>query len=267
MQTKGKFILFSTDEFAMWLNSASVTRLIKLVQIHHTWLPDYASFNKNYFALLESMEASHLERGFAEIAQNLTIFPDGMVAICRSFNTIPAGIKGANSYGICIESVGNFDIGKDQISDANRLAYIQVVALLCNKFKLAPDTNSIVYHHWYDLNTGERTNGTGTTKTCPGSNFMGGNTVEACQNNFVPPVKAMLDAGITSVWPAFGEVNASMLNVRAEPSSTASVVRQISYKTVVCMYEMKNSWYRINIGEWVYGDYITLLKATGTPVA
>ena len=39
------------------------------------------------------MEAAHKERGFSEIAQNITIFPDGKVMICRSLNTIPAGIK------------------------------------------------------------------------------------------------------------------------------------------------------------------------------
>jgi len=62
------------------------------------------------------MEDAHLQRGFSEIAQNLTTFPDGSVAVCRSFDTVPAGIKGANRNGLRTENVGNFDIGRDSLA-------------------------------------------------------------------------------------------------------------------------------------------------------
>lgn len=43
------------------------------------------------------------------------------------------------------------------MSDEQRNAIIKVNALLCKRFSLQPNANTIVYHHWYDLNTGERT--------------------------------------------------------------------------------------------------------------
>src|SRR5512138_3315172 len=120
METQKKFTLLSLDEFSGWLDDNRFHRVIRLVQNHHTWLPNYESFTgSNHFALLEGMERSHIERGFAEIAQNLTAFPDGTLALCRSFETIPAGIKGANREGLCIEHLGNFDAGRDVMSPAH----------------------------------------------------------------------------------------------------------------------------------------------------
>src|SRR5262249_12642125 len=159
-ETQGKFILFDLAEFGAFLGSIAVSRVIQLVQNHHTFIPSYAHFNgSNHFERLRAMEAAHLERGFAEIAQNLTTFPDGTVAVCRSLDKIPAGIKGANTGGICIENLGNFDQGRDVMTAEQRATIVRVNALLCRRFNLQPNSDSIVYHHWFDLNTGERTNG------------------------------------------------------------------------------------------------------------
>jgi len=106
----GEFVLFlDLPESAAWLDASSFSRVIRLLQCHHTYIPCYKNFQRaNHFELLHAMEAAHLQRGFSEIAQNLTTFPDGTVAVCRSFDTIP-GIMGANKNGVCIENVGNFD--------------------------------------------------------------------------------------------------------------------------------------------------------------
>jgi hypothetical protein len=192
-QQQGKFILFDLDEFASWLTTLQVVRQIKLIQNHHTFIPSYGDFNgSNHFEKLKGMEAAHLERGFSEIAQNLTTFPDGTVAACRAFDTAPAGIKGANSNGLCIENLGNFDLGHDAMTTAQHDCIIQVNALLCQKFTLTPGADAIVYHHWYDLTTGKRTNGTGTTKSCPGTNFFGGNSVSSAETSFIPLISDSL---------------------------------------------------------------------------
>ena len=263
MTTVDKFTLFSFDEFRNWLIPFQVSRHIKLVQNHHTWLPDYSLFNgNNHFQLLKSMEKSHLERGFSEIAQNLTSFPDGKIALCRSLDKIPAGIKGANTYGVCIENLGNFDIGKDNMADAHRDTILRLNALLCKKFILPTDTDSIVYHHWYDLDTGQRTNGSGNTKTCPGTNFFGGNTVQNCQENFIPRVKdafAILGPITEEKIILHGEVSAILLNVRAAANSTANIVQHLTQRTPIAIYEQKDNWYRISVGQWVSKDYITLV--------
>lgn len=193
MKQKGKFLLLDLTEFEAWLKGLKVTRKILLVQNHHTWLPDYQSLHKkptSHFEMLESMERSHLERGFNQIAQNLTTFQDGLIAVGRPFDVIPAGIKGANGNGICIEHVGNFDKGKDTMTQAHKDCIIRVNALLCRKFKLIPSTDTIVYHHWYDLTTGLRVpeSPNSNTKSCPGTNFFGGNTIEKCKQHFIPLV-------------------------------------------------------------------------------
>jgi hypothetical protein len=193
MKEEGKFILFAVDEFASWLSALQVSRVIKLIQNHHTFIPSYGDFSgSNHFDRLRAMETAHLARGFTEIAQNLTTFPDRTVASCRALDTAPAGIKGANSNGVCIENLGDFDLGHDNMNAAHRDCIISVNALLCQKFALTPSANTIVYHHWYDLTTGKRTNGTGNTKTCPGTSFFGGNTVSAAENSFIPLISGAL---------------------------------------------------------------------------
>ena len=192
MKAIGKFILLDMSEFDSWLQAQIVKRKIALVQQHHTYIPAYEHFTgSNHFQLCQSMEKAHKERGFAEIAQNFTTFPDGKIMVCRNLNTIPAGIKGANSYGICIEHLGNFDKAKDNMSNLQKECIIHITRSLLSRFKLAPSETTVVYHHWYDLNTGKRIakEGTGSTKTCPGTNFFGGNTVEAFKTGLLPLLK------------------------------------------------------------------------------
>ncbi|WDU82254.1 peptidoglycan recognition protein family protein [Caloramator sp. Dgby_cultured_2] len=110
------------EEFKEYILKLKVKRTIKLIQNHHTYSPSYKEFKNNHFRLLEGMERSHLSRGFDEIGQNITIFPDGLIAICRPLDIPPACIKGANENGICIESVGNFDVGGDKMTEEQKRA-------------------------------------------------------------------------------------------------------------------------------------------------
>jgi len=268
MRKVGKFLLFeNASEFAAWLDGTVVSRRVVLAQNHHTWLPDYTTFKGgNHFDLLHGMEAAHMERGFAEIAQNLTTFPDGSVAVCRSPDKIPAGVKGANAGGICIENLGNFDEGKDRMTAMHREAIVRVNAALCRKFGLTPDTDSIVYHHWYDLNTGLRTNGTGVTKTCPGTAFFGGNTVADARANFVPQVAAVLAAlpVETATRPApIGafSVNAGSLNVREAPNGSSRVVKQLRRGVHVEVFRKSGDWMCVHGTEsqWASSRYLVAL--------
>jgi len=192
-QLLGKFILFKPAEFAHWLNVTAFTRMIMCVQNHHTFLPSYDDFSgDNHFALLQEMETSHLKRGFDEIGQNLTTFPDGAIALCRSFETDPAGIKGGNAGAICIENLGCFDVGRDLMREEHKATIVSVNALLCRRFVLQPNSQTLVYHHWFDLATGERRNGSGETKSCPGTDFFGGNDVATAERVFIPLVQQAL---------------------------------------------------------------------------
>lgn len=188
MDTKGKFILLLPDEFDNWLSRVSIRRKILLIQHHHTYIPAYKHFKgNNHFEMCRSMENSHISRGFAEIGQNFTTFPDGKIMVCRNLEIIPAGIKGANTNGICIENIGNFDNGNDILTKEQANSIILITRSLLKKFSLTANDQTVVYHHWYDLNTGKRIKkgGSGVTKTCPGTTFFGGNTSEAFDKNFL----------------------------------------------------------------------------------
>lgn len=189
-----KFKLLTVAEFEVWLNSRKCKRVIRIIQNHHTYLPDYKSFNgTNHLALLKGMENYHVNNnGWSEIAQTFTTFPDGKIAVCRDIDKIPAGIKGANKNGICIEHLGNFDAGKDTMTSEHKECIISLNALLCKRFKLKADTDHIVYHHWYDLKSGLRRNGAGSTKSCPGTAFFGGNSVISARQNFIPLISSKI---------------------------------------------------------------------------
>lgn len=206
MKQQGNFILFNREEFAEWLMKQNVKRKITLVQNHHTWSPNYSHFNgKNHFERLEAMRTFHMkDRGFSEVAQNLTSFSDGTVAysLGRSFDIAPAGILGANTTGICIEHLGNFDIGGDKMTDEHKKTILFLNAVLCKKFNLPINTESIVYHHWwsakgdkvFNLKTGEKIAGISSSKSCPGSAFFNGNTVLDAQKHFIPLIQKELDS-------------------------------------------------------------------------
>ncbi|MCX7903288.1 MAG: amidase [Caloramator sp.] len=259
MQQQGKFILMNREEFKEYILKLKVNRIIKLIQNHHTYIPSYKEFKNNHFRLLEGMERSHLSRGFNEIAQNITIFPDGLIAICRPIETAPAGIKGANEYGICIENVGNFDIGGDKMTEGQKKSIIFVNAMLCKKFKLTPSTNTIVYHHWYDLNTGKRLNGKGITKSCPGTNFFGGNTVDAANKYFITLIQKELEQMDKVSQTKKGQVLATTLNIRENPSTQAKILGQYKKGETIEIFETRDNWARTSKG-WVCSDFIKILN-------
>lgn len=271
MKQKGKYILLSREEFRDWLKPKVFKRKIRLIQNHHTYLPGYSHFDgKNHFEKVEGMERSHLKRGFGLIAQNLTTFNDGTICLCRDFDSVPCGIKGANRFGICLEHLGNFDLGKDEMTQEHKETIISVNAALCRKFGLKPDTDSIVYHHWYDLKKGIRTDGEGAAKSCPGTGFFGGNTVEAAQKNFIPLVLAEYESLSAEYMTAKNQVSFQgrvtvdaddALNVRTHPDWRAALVKTLENGEIVNVYGEKDGWYQVGpAGQWVSGKYIRKIE-------
>ena len=184
-----RFKSFNKDTFKTYIDGLKVTRKIKIVQLHHTYSPSYKQFNgHNHQTLQNNMRNYHVKsNGWSDIGQHFTIFPDGVILTGRNINTVPAGIKGANSNGICIECVGNFDKGGDTMTDAQRTAIIAVTKILLDKFNLNAKTG-VTYHAWWTsggTNLGTYIAGR-SAKTCPGTNFFGGNTRDAYEKNLMP---------------------------------------------------------------------------------
>lgn len=195
MEVKNGFTKMNISEFLTWLNNTKVTRKIKVVQLHHTWSPAYKHFNgSNHFTMQNGMRSYHKGVGYSDIAQNFTIFPDGTILTGRSLNVAPAGIVGANTNGICIENVGNFDKGGDTMRESQKDAIIMVTAALLKKFNLTPE-NGVTYHAWWTANgtsLGDYKQGC-SCKTCPGTAFFGGNTRKAFTNNLLPLLKQAMN--------------------------------------------------------------------------
>ncbi len=191
MMVNNGFLMFRPDEAESFLTGRMPKRKNRLVQLHHTWSPEYRHFDgKNHFTRQASMRQSHLARGFADIAQHFTVFPDGLIVTGRSLEKDPAGIVGANKGAICIENFGNFDKGHDKMTAEQANAIITLTAVLCKVFGLEPET-AITYHAWWtakgqalgDYHPAK------SAKTCPGTAFFGGNTRDAFLENLLPRIK------------------------------------------------------------------------------
>lgn len=183
---------YNVEEFRQYINSLNVSRRICLIQLHHTYLPCYKQFTgDNHTALQVGMRNYHIKtNGWSDIGQHFTVFPDGVIMSGRSMEKIPAGIKGANAGAICIECLGNFDVGGDTMTQAQQTAIISAVRILLDKFGLKPK-DAVIYHGWWSAsgtNIGDYVKGK-SAKTCPGTNFFGGNTRAAFENNFLPQLE------------------------------------------------------------------------------
>ena len=145
-------------QFAALLASATLTRRITSVHLHHTWRPRHSGFRG--LRTIEAMRRYHLGLGWSDIAQHLTIDPAGACWTGRNWNAPPASNAGDNGSAAAgpfmIEMIGDFDLGADVLDGAQRAAVVEVIARLLRTFALAPDG----LHFHREL---------GSPKTCPGS--------------------------------------------------------------------------------------------------
>lgn len=188
MTKKFGLVKWSIREFEEWLNSIQLARTVLVIQQHHTFSPCYADFNgSNHFELQQGMKNYHISHnGWSDIGQHFSTFPDGSILSGRPLEQAPVCIKGQNTTSICLEHLGNFDSGKDVMLAEQRETIIQMTAILCRRFNIPVNTQSIVYHHWFNLSTGQRNDGSSNNKSCPGTNFFGGNKVIDCSTYFLP---------------------------------------------------------------------------------
>ena len=265
MQTQSGFTLMSPAEFEAWFPTQSIARTLTKVQQHHTFLPNYAGFSgANHFTMQRNMKHHHVaNNGWADIGQHFSIFPDGMVCTGRPLNKAPACIAGNNSGALCIENVGDFDLGKDQMNATHRDAILRVTAAMLRRFTGIPrNDQGVVYHHWFDLNTGARTNGSGVTKSCPGTGFFGGNTVAAFNANFLPALLAVL-GGVAPPPPPPAilrhvEVTADSLNIRTGPGASSALISEhgpAQMGSVLRVFAEQNDWFKVSSSKqhWVSG--------------
>jgi SH3-like domain-containing protein len=264
MTKKFGFIKWSMGEFEEWINSFQLARTVIYIQQHHTFSPSYVHFKGfNHFELQQGMKNYHVNHnGWSDIGQHFTTFPDGTIMSGRSLEKSPACITGQNSNSICLEHLGNFDSGKDAINPEQRETIIRMTAILCQRFNLPVNSQSIVYHHWFDLSTGQRNDGARNNKTCPGTDFFGGNKVIDCTTYFLPLISQAIPFSVPNRADLlkYVSVKASKLNIRSKPEVSAMRVAgldPVSLGSVLRVYQEENGWYKISnaLEHWVYGKY------------
>lgn len=277
MKTQNGFTLLETEkEFKEWLDKQKPTRKITRLQVHHMDLPNYTTWKTTD----EKVYGDNKELGRTKalddygkttwkysdghghyIAQHFNIFPNGKITTGRNLNSTPVGIKGWNTNAICIEIYGDFDKGKDIMTEEQKKAVIFVCALLADKFGISKDANGIRPHCWFTAN-GTYLGGYDSyksAKTCPGTNFMGfGNTKKAFDSNFYPLIKAykynstltsttitkqqylrvLQDVNIHST-PDF---DASSVCGKAEKGEALTIIKKIE-RTGTDMYYVKAGYY------------------------
>jgi hypothetical protein len=271
METKMGFTKMTPSEFSGWIRNQRIARTIVKIQQHHTFLPDYRHFTgNNHFDRQQSMKHDHMvNNGWSDIGQHFTIFPDGMVVTGRNLEKTPACIYGQNANAVCIENFGNFDHNGDVMTSIQKEAIVTVTAGLITRFNLPVNTQSIIYHHWYDLSTGQRNASLRNKKSCPGENFFGGNKEQDCENNFMPLIINSLSGSVPSpATPAifsYAFVTASLLNIRTAPDASSPKAHDrdpVNYGTVLRVFDEQSGWMKISNSQshWVFGRYTLPVK-------
>lgn len=151
----------TTAQFALLAQPAQLTRKITAVHVHHTWRPRRQDFRG--LATMEAMRKFHMEQNhWSDIAQHLTIDPQGGLWTGRNWNVAPASASGHNGTAaegpFMIEMVGDFDQGQDPFDGEQKKAAIDTVAHLMRVFGL--QDAALKFHN-------ELTD----QKSCPGTGF------------------------------------------------------------------------------------------------
>lgn len=155
----GRFHPLTLDEFSELLSRFRFTRRIDAVHMHHTWRPNHAQYRGE--ASIEAMWRYHTrENGWKDIAQHVSIAPDGTIWTGRDWNAPPVSATGYNGTRISgpfmFEVIGDFDRGCDLLEGKQKEAVVGVIARVQEKFGLPPE--SLRFHNFMT-----------DKKSCPGS--------------------------------------------------------------------------------------------------
>ncbi|MEA2863511.1 MAG: hypothetical protein QOF14_5779 [Hyphomicrobiales bacterium] len=126
-----------------------------LIHMHHTWRPNHSQYDG--LTSIEGMYDYHVNtKGWSDIAQHVSIAPDGTIWTGRPWNKSPASALGFNSSKVFMfETIGDFDVGKDPLSGAQLATVVLVIATLMDRFNLA--VAALKFHNEM------------SDKSCPGS--------------------------------------------------------------------------------------------------
>ena len=154
------FQIATLGEFQDLINAYPFTRKITDIDLHHSKKPGQNAYRGS--ATIEAIWRNHtVKNGWEDIAQHVTIAPDGSIWLCRNFNWVPASARGFNGNRTAgpfmIVLIGDFDEGMDEIPIEQLTAALGVIHTVQRHFELP--ANALRFHS--DM----------SKHSCPGSNM------------------------------------------------------------------------------------------------
>jgi hypothetical protein len=154
------FKQITREQFAELLSHFPFTRKINAVHMHHTWRPNHAQY-RGHDTIVAMWRFHTEENHWSDIAQHITIAPDGTIWLGRDWNRPPASASGHNGTAqagpFMFEMIGDFDQGKDRFELEQRRTALEVIARVQLRFGLPPGT--LVFHNMM------------SSKSCPGTSI------------------------------------------------------------------------------------------------
>jgi hypothetical protein len=151
------------EQFVELVTRFDFRRKIDAVHMHHTWRPNHSQYDPNdgHRAILGMFLHHTRVNKWQDIAQHITIAPDGTIWLGRNWNLPPASAAGHNGnkdFGpFMFEIIGDFDAGHDKLEGPQRETVIDVIAQVQKRFALPPET--LRFHNSM------------STKSCPGTSI------------------------------------------------------------------------------------------------
>ena len=155
------------------------SRRIWRVDMHHTFFPAHADYDGE--PCIERMCRFHVdERAFADIAQHVSIAPDGTIWTGRDWNRTPASVGfGMNGGVFMLEAIGNFDLGHDRLEGEQLASTVHVIRTVQVRFRLP--VAALLFHREVPQ----------TTKTCPGTSLDKAEMLARVRAVAVPGIEAL----------------------------------------------------------------------------
>lgn len=150
-----RFIPMSRSDFVNAVGAFPWKKPKTSVHVHHTWRPNHSQYNG--LKTINAMWRYHTEKnGWSDIAQHVSIAPDGTIWSGRNWNADPASAAGYNSGAFMFETIGDFDAGRDILKGQQLESALTVTATILIAFGLQP---------WTAVRLHNQMSG----KTCPGT--------------------------------------------------------------------------------------------------
>jgi Caspase domain/N-acetylmuramoyl-L-alanine amidase len=169
------FFPITLAQFYLLLDCYPLTRIIDSVHMHHTWAPNRAQYKGE--DTINAIYKAHLARGLRDIAEHITIAPDGTIWSGRDLNLPPASavhFNGTDQSGpFMFGTVGDFDLGHDPFDGVQKDTVYRILVGLLKRFNLPPE--QIKFHNQMT-----------SLKTCPGTSID--------RANLIREVAALLNA-------------------------------------------------------------------------